>query len=263
MKNFKLNLDKSFKNKKIIVTGSSRGLGLETCKILASKGALLAMLSRSNSEMLKLKKKFHNSSKHICIETDLQNNPNINNSFLKAKKFLKSIDIIIHIAGGGLGLKKPLLKSFEITKLLQLNLLSIVELNRLAIEHKKKSKSLKLIHVGSITSYEGVGSVGYNTAKAALAAYVRSLGREVYKENIIVTGIMPGGFIAEGNSMYRLKENNINAYKKFINERLPRKKMGTVDEIIPMLLFLCSDFSSMMGGCMVPIDAGEGKSYAN
>ena len=39
--------------------------------------------------------------------------------------------------------------------------------------------------------------------------------------------------------------------------------MGNVDEIIPMILFLCSDFSAMMGGCMVPIDAGEGKSYAN
>ena len=132
------------------------------------------MLSRSNSEMLKLKKKFHNSSKHICIETDLQNNPDINNSFLKAKKFLKSIDIIIHIAGGGLGLKKPLLKSFEITKLLQLNLLSIVELNRLAIEHKKKIKSLKLIHMGRLPHMRG-RFVGYNTSKAALAAYVRSL----------------------------------------------------------------------------------------
>ncbi len=263
MKNLKLNIGNRFKNKKIIVTGCSRGLGLETCKILASKGASLALLSRSHSQMIKIKKKLRNPSKHVCIKTDLQNNLDINNGFLEAKKFLKSIDIIIHIAGGGLGLKSPLLKSFEINKLLQLNLLSILELNRLAIKHKKKRKSLKLIHIGSITSYEGVGSVGYNTSKAALAAYVRSLGREVYKENIVVTGIMPGGFISKGNSMYRLRESNVKAYKKFIKDRLPRKKMGNVDEIIPMILFLCSDFSAMMGGCMVPIDAGEGKSYAN
>ena len=50
-------------------------------------------------------------------------------------------------------------------------------------------------------------------------------------------------------------------YNKFIKERLPRKKMGNVNEILPMLLFLCSKYSSMMGGCMVPIDAGEGKNY--
>ena len=125
----------------------------------------------------------------------------------------------------------------------------------------QKSKHLKLVHVGSIASYEAVGSVGYNTSKSALSAYVRSLGRELYSKNVVVTGIMPGGFVAPNNAMHRLKNKNLKVYNRFIRDRLPRKKMGTVDEILPMLLFLCSDLSSMMGGCMIPIDAGEGKSY--
>ena len=50
-------------------------------------------------------------------------------------------------------------------------------------------------------------------------------------------------------------------YKKFIKTRLPRNEMGNVNEILPILLFLCSKHSSMMGGCLVPIDAGEGKAY--
>ena len=128
---------------------------------------------------------------------------------------------------------------------------------------KKKNKSLKLIHVGSISSYEATGSVGYNTAKSALTAYVRSLGRELYDQNIIVTGILPGGFIAPGNAIERFKNRNIKEYNKFIKTRLPRKFMGHVNEILPMLLFLCSKHASMMGGCLVPIDAGEGKSYQN
>ena len=128
---------------------------------------------------------------------------------------------------------------------------------------KKKNKNLKLIHVGSISSYESTGSVGYNIAKSALAAYVRSLGRELYGKNIIVTGMLPGGFIARGNAMQRFKSKNTKDYKKFIKNRLPRKFMGHVNEILPMLLFLCSKHASMMGGCLVPIDAGEGKSYQN
>ena len=83
----------------------------------------------------------------------------------------------------------------------------------------------------------------------------------MYKDKIIATGILPGGFIAPGNSMERFKNKNMRDYNKFIKERLPRKKMGNVNEILPMLLFLCSSYSSMMGGCMVPIDAGEGKNY--
>ena len=71
----------------------------------------------------------------------------------------------------------------------------------MVVSSKPKSHSLKLIHVGSIASREAVASVGYNVAKSALATYVKSLGRELYKDKVIVTGILPGGFIAKGNAM--------------------------------------------------------------
>jgi len=89
------------------------------------------------------------------------------------------------------------------------------------------------------------------------------LGRELYKDKVVVTGILPGGFIAPGNAMERLRKKNIKAYKKFIKTRLPRGLMSNADEVLPMLLLLCSKHSSMMGGCLVPIDAGEGKAYQN
>jgi 3-oxoacyl-[acyl-carrier protein] reductase len=219
------------------------------------------MLSRSLKDMDILKKRIKDPSKHICIKVDLLKNSNIKTAIRKAISFHKQIDIVVHVAGGGLGIKEPLLTSKDINKLLQLNLLSAIEINRILLQYKKKNKHLKLVHVGSIASYEAVGSVGYNTSKSALCGYVRSLGRELYSRKVVVTGIMPGGFVAPNNAMQRLKNKNLKVYNRFIRDRLPRKKMGTVDEILPMLLFLCSDSSSMMGGCMVPIDAGEGKSY--
>ena len=256
-----LNLNKEFLGKKIIITGASRGLGAEACKVLAEKGAEIAMLSRSKNEMENLKNRLLNSPKHISIKVDFLKNNSLNNAFKKAIKFLKKIDIIIHVAGGGFGLKNPLIKNDDLKTLLQVNLGAVAELNRLAVNTIRKGGDLKLVHVGSITSTEAVGSVGYNVAKAALASYVKSLGRELYKKKIIVPGILPGGFISSGNSMDRLKKKNIKSYRNFIKTRLPRKKMGDVEEILPMLLFLCSKHSSMMGGCLVPIDAGEGKAY--
>jgi 3-oxoacyl-[acyl-carrier protein] reductase len=115
--------------------------------------------------------------------------------------------------------------------------------------------------VGSIASYEAAGSVSYNTVKAGLAAYVRTLGRELAGDGIIATGVLPGGFIAPGNAMDRLKTNKPDVYEKFIADRLPRKKMGEAEEIVPLLTLLCSEGASMMSGCLVPIDAGEGKAY--
>ncbi len=256
-----LNLENDFINKKIIVTGASKGLGAETCKALALRGARIAMLSRSKIQMDKLKEKMKNSSNHISIKVDLLDSKSLNLAVQKAKKFLKDIDIIIHVAGGGYGLKNSLIKSSDLNTLFQINLGAAVEINNLVIEQKKKKKDLKLIHVGSIASNEAVGSVGYNVVKSALAAYVRSLGRELSHNKVLVTGILPGGFIAKNNAMERLKKKDAQVYKRFIKTRLPRGVMGKVDEVIPMLLFLCSKHSEMMGGCLVPMDAGEGRSY--
>jgi 3-oxoacyl-[acyl-carrier protein] reductase len=256
-----LNLEKEFLGKRIIVTGASRGLGSIVCEALAKRGAKIAMLSRSKKEMDNLKNRLKNPSSHISIKVDLLRNNAIKLAIKKAKKFLKQIDIVLHVAGGGFGLKEKLIKNEDLKTLLQINLGAAAEINRLVVGGKTKSQFLKLVHVGSIASNEAVASVGYNVSKSALATYVRSLGRELYKNKVIVTGILPGGFIAPGNAMDRLRKKNIKDYKKFIKTRLPRGLMGAADEILPVLLFLCSKHSSMMGGCLVPIDAGEGKAY--
>ncbi len=256
-----LNLEKEFLGKRIIVTGASRGLGAMACEALAKRGAKIAMLSRSKKEMDNLKNGLKNPSNHISIKVDLLKNNAIKLAIKKAKKFLKQIDIVLHVAGGGFGLKENLIKDKDLKTLLQVNLGAAAEINRLVVSGKIKSQSLKLVHVGSIASNEAVASVGYNVSKSALSAYVKSLGRKLYKNNVIVTGILPGGFIAPGNAMERLKKKNIKDYKKFIKTRLPRGLMGNVNEVLPMLLFLCSKHSSMMGGCLVPMDAGEGKAY--
>jgi len=256
-----LNLDKEFFGKKIIVTGASRGLGEAVCKALAERGAKLALLSRSKKEMDKLKSKFKNSSNHISIKVDLLKNKQIILAVKNAKKFLKNVDIVLHIAGGGFGLRDKLINENDFKKLFQINIGAAAEINRIIVKDKAKQKTLKLVHVGSTASFEAVGSVGYNVVKSALAGYVRSLGRELIKNKVIVTGILPGGFIADGNAMDRLRKRNKRAYDKFIKTRLPRGVMGSVKEILPLLLFLCSSHSSMMGSCLVPIDGGEGKTY--
>ena len=256
-----LDLDKEFWGKRIIVTGASKGLGAMACKALAERGAKIVMLSRSKKKMDNLKSRLKNPSSHISIKVDLLNNNEIKLAIKKAKKFLKQIDIVLHVAGGGFGLKERLIKDKDLKMLLQINIGAAAEINRLVVKGKIKRKFLKLVHVGSLASNEAVASVGYNVAKSALAAYVRSLGRELYKNKVIVTGILPGVFLAPGNAMERLRKKNMKDYKKFIKVRLPRALMGSVNEVLPLILFLCSKHSLMMGGCLVPIDAGEGKAY--
>lgn len=248
-------------NKRILITGASKGLGAVAAQAFAERGARLVLIARSQDKMEHVRLSCKDPDRHLSIPVNLLDMNEIPSVVRKAREFLGGTDVVLHAAGGGLGLKDDLLTHGDFLKLFVLNLGAAAEINRMVVPEMKEQRSGNLVHVGSIASREGVGSVGYNTVKAALAAYVRSLGRELNRFNIIATGILPGGFISPGNSMARLQEVNPEAYQKFIEERLPRKVMGDARELIPMLVLLCSEGASMMGGCLVPIDAGEGRAY--
>jgi 3-oxoacyl-[acyl-carrier protein] reductase len=248
-------------NKQIIITGASKGLGAVAAQAFAKRGARLVLIARSEERLEQIRQSCKDSERHLCIAVDLLEMNSIEPAIRKALAFLGGIDVVLHVAGGGLGLRDDFIKHEDFLKLFNLNIGAAAEINRLVFPEMKQRQSGYLVHVGSIASSEGVGSVGYNTVKAALAAYVRTLGRELNRFNVIATGILPGGFISPGNAMARLKEANPVAYKAFINERLPRQFMGDASELIPMLVLLCSEGASMMGGCLVPMDAGEGRSY--
>jgi len=251
----------SIKDKNIIITGASKGLGAVCAKAFAEYNTKLVLIARTKFKLEKVRQSCQNTENHMILPIDLCNQEELHEGIISAKHFLKSVDILLHVAGGGLGMHNPLIEATDLFKLFKLNLGSIVEINRMIVPDMIKQGSGNIVHVGSIASTEATGSVGYNTVKAALAAYVRSFGNQMAGSGIIVNGILPGGFLAPENAMERLNKSKPEVYAHFVKERLPRQYMAKAEEMLPLLFFLCSNSASMMGGCMVPIDAGEGKAY--
>lgn len=223
--------------RKILITGATRGLGLVASDAFEAQGDTVIRWGRAELDYLKIK------------------------GWNAVIPHYTEIDVVIHCAGGGLGLRGPYLTAEAAYQLFMVNLGGALELNRIIGPEMQHRGSGNMIHVCSIASGEAIGSVGYNMVKAALSAYVRSLGRELAPHGVVVTGIAPGGFQGPHNAMERLAANNPPAYEEFIKERLPRGKMGEAAELIPLLKYLASPEASMMGGCVVPIDAGEGHYY--
>jgi len=247
--------------KKILITGASKGLGYVCAKAFAKEGAHLVMTARSMERLEQLRESLPNPEEHMIFAADLTQSEKISELIEISGNFLGNFDTIMHVAGGGLGLRDPLLTSEDFRKLYELNVGIAVGINQLVIPKMIERGYGNVVHVCSIASTEATGSVGYNVSKAALAAYVRTLGREIAETGVVVTGILPGAFLGPKNAFARLRENNPAVYKSFIQERLPRKRVGEASEIIPLLLFLSSTAASMMSGCCVPIDAGEGVSF--
>ena len=254
-------MEETFSGKRIFITGASKGLGATCFHELAKRGAKLVISGRTQKNLEDLLSDTKEPDSHLAISSDLSEESNVHEFVQKGIEFLGGVDIIIHALGGGYGFSDPLLSWKQIDLLHKVNIYAGAEINRLALPKMIENLSGTVIHVGSIASQEAVGSVGYNTVKAGLAAYVRSLGREMASSGIVVTGILPGGFTAPGNAMVRLQKNKPKIYDSFVEKRLPRKRMGSVTEIVPLILLLASDAGSMMSGCCVPIDAGEGISY--
>lgn len=251
----------NFLDKSILITGASKGLGSVCAKALAENGARLVLIARTEEKLEAVRTSLKNPERHFCIAADLMDLQQLDAGIKRAKEFFKDIDVVLHVAGGGLGLRDILLSAGDFIKLFTLNVAVAAEINRIIVPEMIKRGKGNIVHIGSIASTEATASVGYNTVKAALAAYVRSLGREIAGSGVVATGILPGGFYAPGNSWERLEATKPDVVKQFIEERLPRKFLGKAEELMPMILLLCSDAASMMGGCLVPIDAGEGKAY--
>lgn len=250
-----------FKNKTFLITGASKGLGEFLAKEFSKYSMHLILLGRDKKALKQVKKECSKNAKIEIHSLDLLNIKKVQKKIPKIITKYKKIDGVIHVAGGGYGFREPLLEYDKFLTLLNLNLLSIVQINNIIIPHMSQSKSGNIVHIGSIAGVEAVASVGYNTAKAALNAYVRSVGNEFAKDNIIITGINPGGFITDNNAMHRLKNNNRQAYDEFVNSKLPRRKMGKAEELLGIIKLLLSNEAGMFSGNMVKVDAGEGNSY--
>ena len=221
------------------------------------------LLARSWEDLEKVRSACKNPDQHLVVAGDLTDFIVLEKIIKEASSFFDGeVDAVLHTVGGGLGLRSALLTAPDFMRLFTLNLLVASEINRLLIPAMKARGRGNLVHVGSIASSEGVGSVGYNTVKAGLAAYVRTLGKELASSRIVVTGILPGAFFAPGNAMDRLKADKSEVHEQFVREKLPRGFMANGQELLPFLMLLCSDDASMMGGCLVPIDAGEGRAYS-
>ena len=241
------------KNKKILITGATKGLGLECVEHFLKKNYKIIAVGRDGKYLRKYSKKI------IFLKGDLLKN-SFRKKFYKKLDLIKNIDIVIHCLGGGLGYKNPLLELKYFINLFLVNLGIASEINN-KINKNLNPKSSYIIHVGSTASSEAIGSVGYNSIKAAVVAYVKSLATNLIKNKIFVSCILPGAFIAPGNAFERLKLNNKKAYLEFKNNKLPRGKVAKASELMPLIDMLASKKGEMLAGSSITIDACETKAY--
>ena len=260
-----------FLNKRILITGASKGLGKAAAIAFEKEGAKLALAARSGEKMEALKNTFSDKEKHMTFTLDLLDSKNIQKLTKDIIKEWGGADIILNCIGGSFQLNESLIDWQDFSKSLKGNIGISSEINRLLVPGMKEQGAGNIIHVlshvasearGSVSVPGSAGSIPYNTAKAALSGYVRSLGKELAENGIIVSGILPGAFYGDDNAMFRFEYYKPEEYQEFVKS-LPQQRMPIVDEYLPMLFLLANPESKVMSGSLITMDGGQGNAFYN
>lgn len=255
-------MDLGIQNKVALVTGAGRGLGEGICKSLANEGAKIIATSRTASDLKELIDNIGGErSGHFYLDLDISsaNGPKQLIEFIEKLGVVP--DIIVNNVGGNLGFTDPLGTLDEWQKVMRINVEVSIELNHYFIPKMQKKQWGRICHVSSIAALENQGPPSYCAAKAALNAYVRSVGRFVSPDNVILTSIMPGAIFTAGGYWDTASKERPDHVRKYLNERVAIKRFGRVEEISELVAFLCSEQASFCVGTCMLADGGQGRVF--
>jgi NAD(P)-dependent dehydrogenase (short-subunit alcohol dehydrogenase family) len=252
-------MEKRLLNKKVIVTGGSRGIGAGIVKRLFNEGAEIIIADIKEDLATTLMESL-DSEKINFVHTDLSKEEEIINLIDFAKNKWGALDILINNAGieDGFMLSDQSYEKYR--KTMRVNLDAPFLCSKYALPLLEKSQSGRIIMISSIQGVRGYkGNISYNTAKGGLINMTRVLAVELAEKNILVNSVAPG-FI--NTPMSVMKDGNLewdtdwfkDVYLKY--EKLPMGRYGHPDDIAGAVYFFCSEDSKYVTGQTLLVDGG-------
>ena len=238
----------NFKNKKILITGASGGIGGALVKKFVSlEGNVLGTGTRT--EKLDLIKKNNPSIK--VKKFDISDHSRIEEFIENVALELDGLDILINNAGINADNLSLRMKDEEWKKVVDVNLTSTFLLSKYAIKKMLKNKFGRIVNITSVVAHTGnLGQSNYSASKAGLIGMSKSLAIEYAKKNITVNCVSPG-FIVSDMTM-----NIAEKVKLYLTSRIPMGKLGTGEDVSNCVVFLSSELASYITGETIHVNGG-------
>ena len=239
----------SLKNKNIIITGASGGIGNSIVEKLYEYGANILATGTRVEKLEELKKKFDNIK---ILKFDISQHQKIEEFLNEATEALGgSLDCIINNAGitkDNLTIRMSL---EEWTTVISVNLTSTFLMCKYSIKKMLKNKSGKIINITSVVGHTGnAGQANYTASKAGIVAMSKSLAIEYAKKNINVNCISPG-FISTA-----MTDKIDEKHKEAIIAKIPSNRLGKPEDIANAVAFLSSDQADYINGETLHVNGG-------
>ena len=236
------------KDKKILITGATGGIGYSLVKKF---NELDANILASGTNELKLSNLSKEYPKINVVKFKLEEHNKIEEFIEKIDKKLEGLDILVNNAGITLDNLSIRLTEDNWKKVLDINLTSTFLMCKYAIKKMLRKKYGKIINITSIVGHTGnLGQANYAASKAGMVAFSKSLAIEYAKKNININCVSPGFIKTEMTD--KINEE----FKKNLISKIPSGKLGSGEDVSNCVAFLASDMADYINGETIHVNGG-------
>ena len=238
----------NLKNKKILITGATGGIGNSLVEKFNSLGSLILATGTNEEKLNNLKKRYPK----ITIERfKLDEHEKIENFIEIANKKLNGLDVLINNAGITLDNISIRMTEENWKRVLDINLTSTFLMCKHSIKKMLKNKYGKIINITSIVGHTGnLGQANYAASKAGIIAFSKSLAIEYAKKKININCVSPGFIKTE------MTEKINEDYKKLLINKIPAGELGNGEDVSNCVAFLASDMANYINGETIHVNGG-------
>ena len=234
-------------SKIVLVTGASRGIGLEAAKHFSKEGYKVIGSSRGIFNLGEL----IGDESAISVQLDLMSKESIKNLFAD----LKSEDLLPSVLVNNAGITKDQLflrmKDEDWDDVIETNLNGLFRVTKAFIKPMVKNKFGRVINISSVAGLMGnSGQVNYSSSKSAMVGFSRSLAKELGSRNITSNVVAPG-FIETDMTTFLNDDEKVE-----VSKNIPMRRFGTVEDVAKCIVFLASDEANYITGQTISVDGG-------
>jgi 3-oxoacyl-[acyl-carrier protein] reductase len=251
-------VDLGLQGKVVVVTGGSHGIGRAIAREFAAEGADVAICARGQEAVDDTLSEIRAFGVRAFAQVaDVTNRDQVEQFIEAAAGALGGVDILINNVGGSSG--KGLMDSTdeEWFGTFDVNLFHAIRTSRATVPHMRKRGGGSIVTISSISGYKALPSSQYGSAKAAEIFMSSAVALELAPSNIRVNTVCPGSILFPGGGWARFQERDPEGFQKFATEEFPAGRLGTVEEVARVVVFVASPAGSWINGGMIPVDGGQ------
>ena len=240
-------------DKLILVTGGGRGIGAEVVRALALSGYDVAFTYRNSVDeadaLLDALRAQCPGQEFSSLCADLSVKEEVEALAAQLTDW-SGLYGFVHNAGASYDALTAMVKQAQAEEIMQINFWSMTRLIKSVVRPMMRSKSGRIVAIGSITAHQGTqGNAIYAATKGALASYMKTLAVEVARKGITANVVAPGYVDTEMLDDY-------SSNRRAVEKQIPVGRFARTDEVASLVAYLCGPKAACITGTEIPIDGG-------